>query len=1010
MKSSLKFRESGYLVADSREAYSFGTADFTAEAWVKTLAGGTVIGRKSTEGGRGNGGFLLVVRPDSAVEFITDDGLGHYEFKTITTSVCDGMWHHVAAVRMGPSLIVYVDGVALAGTPEGNRPPPLNVSNDRPLTIGTVDQKGEPYRQFTGSLAEIRLWSLARSALDIATARGSRLPADSLGLVGYWPAELGQTLDFSRWRTATRAQGTVASSTDAPPVGPGDGAPPMTLLFSGSYDSALRQGAAPGAWTPTAPFLLTSMGYVVQDNEVKVGVTITGNTVTWSDGGNTGAASITFRMSGTDSRVWPDGPRERRCFEGSFQPRGGTATDWRGVLRPALRGCGLMLNVGSGLVVDTPGTLAGAPVTLAARTARTGSHYCVYDSRQIRHMTSDLAISVRGKPVVDSAVVLDPPADDQAGQSWVFGNDGLIRPAQDQSLALTAAVSPPLPARLTLAAATPADPAQQFLTLENSQPIWNSQSPNVLVAAGDDYTQASATPVQGDEPCHLWYSARSRLINAVNGKALTVSGPAVPGAAVALARASLADPAQAFGFDRGQLVHLASGLPVKMAAAGGTLLLGGAGETGAALTWTMALSPVLPPVPSAVSPTAPQRGRSATVAEVASPVEYVIEVTTGASLFAGTDDKVEVELVGDLGRSGYVELTASTTFPDPFERGQFDRFNVTLPNVGRVAGIDVRYGANNWFWSDHWEIDGIRVHDLSTRTTYWNWVFGPQTIPGQTLIRLPSARTADARMSVGMAPTLVDDRFDHTWNEVTEPAIDAFPERVTYFNNAGGHGGPGATDDIITAHCALDLAVRMATGDSLAPGAQPKAEYGTNDVDGKETCGIRASGRLSWDGQCHNMTNRLLYMCTPSASLDDLPPDKQPRGYGLLVFAFGPYGLGFERWCSANGFPLPPTRGNGILNYLRTIINFAAPKDIALADRARLTWDLYWLALDLQKDIRNNQPPDVTSDRLLDFVRRFTETGLPMETIAHLVGLPLTDVTKLTQEEASTLPRQADEL
>ena len=67
---------------------------------------------------------------------------------------------------------------------------------------------------------------------------------------------------------------------------------------------------------------------------------------------------------------------------------------------------------------------------------------------------------------------------------------------------------------------------------------------------------------------------------------------------------------------------------------------------------------------------------------------YVIVVRTSNVLFAGTDGYVEVRLRGTRGTTRFVDLDDAQ---NNFERGETDRFHVTLPDVGRLTSIDVRF-------------------------------------------------------------------------------------------------------------------------------------------------------------------------------------------------------------------------------------------------------------------------------------------------------------------------------
>jgi hypothetical protein len=84
----------------------------------KTRASGTVISRKATEGGAGNGGFLLVIKPGGLIKLATDNGFGFYEINTVATHISDGNWHFLTGVRQNSQLSVYVDGTLVSSSPK----------------------------------------------------------------------------------------------------------------------------------------------------------------------------------------------------------------------------------------------------------------------------------------------------------------------------------------------------------------------------------------------------------------------------------------------------------------------------------------------------------------------------------------------------------------------------------------------------------------------------------------------------------------------------------------------------------------------------------------------------------------------------------------------------------------------------------------------------------------------------------------------------------------------------
>jgi hypothetical protein len=712
---SLQLDSDDYLYVNHCTAYAFGTSDFTVEAWIKTLTGGSIVGKRGSGGSSVSGGFLLVARSDGTIRFTTDNGRGgEYGFSSAPSSVCDGVWHHVAAVRHGEQIVVYLDGAPATGSYfvvgdyDGTLTAPLDVTNTNRLTLGVSDRPEEPHRSFSGAMAEVRVWSSARSAVDIAVKSQSRLLPETAGLVGYWPMEMGLQLDLSPVRNGTSSNGSPAALVDGPPVRC-EQSSVMTFLYSGNYDTAVRSGCSSSStWTGAGSLCLTSAGHLIQDDQVLAGVVSSGGSLSWPQEGNPSAGSITFGLSNEDAAIWPDGPQGKCNFQGWCQTSGGAAANYRGVIAPRRLGHGVILHIGSGKVLSRPSATAGTPVTLAAKTAQTDEEYCFYDDTHLLQTASGLAFSVQGTIAADAAIVLDSVEAGQSRQQWSLGTDGLIRPAGNPALAVT--IDPThTPNRLRLATASATDPNQQFLTLANARFIWNGLEPNVLTAAGAGLDQATTAAKADGLPAQLWYCVRSSLINAANGLALTVNGMATSGAELAMATANPADAAQQFTLSQGQLRHVASDLAVRMSTPGGVLTLGTARVTDTGFIWRASQSS--------------DATALATLVDVATKppnlarrnITYFITIWTGGS---GTGDRVEVALYGSKGHTSLVELTVSETHPTPFQKHQGDRFRVDLPDVGVCTSIQFRYGHNHWFFSDTWEVTKISVFDASAEKNY----------------------------------------------------------------------------------------------------------------------------------------------------------------------------------------------------------------------------------------------------------------------------------------------------
>ncbi|MDK2593575.1 FAD-dependent oxidoreductase [Pseudoalteromonas obscura] len=179
-------KERGYLGASSISAYRFGQGDFSIEATIRTSSAGTLVGSKSTQGG--SGGYLLVVQPNGAIKFATDNGETFYQTISEPAKANDGDWHQIVAVRVQGDLKLYLDGKVLKSTPSGAaEQSPLNVSNSLDVFVGSVQQAQEPYAHYTGDISQVRLWSRGLNSREVSIQyyQGNVIAGD--GLVAHWP-------------------------------------------------------------------------------------------------------------------------------------------------------------------------------------------------------------------------------------------------------------------------------------------------------------------------------------------------------------------------------------------------------------------------------------------------------------------------------------------------------------------------------------------------------------------------------------------------------------------------------------------------------------------------------------------------------------------------------------------------------------------------------------------------------------------------------------------------------
>lgn len=198
----------GMITIPPNSAYNFGLGDFTITAIFQTTQPGTVVSRKSTEGGSPDyAGWLLVLKPNGVFKMATDNGFGFYEVNSQATNALNGQWHSVAIIRKNGAISIFFDGVLINITPNSSLPTPLNISNSRRVVIGNCDQQQEPYRQFVGIIEDVTIWNRALDEAEIQRTRFNEVTPNDQGLVGFW--KLDQNFDDS---SPTRNNGSGAGS------------------------------------------------------------------------------------------------------------------------------------------------------------------------------------------------------------------------------------------------------------------------------------------------------------------------------------------------------------------------------------------------------------------------------------------------------------------------------------------------------------------------------------------------------------------------------------------------------------------------------------------------------------------------------------------------------------------------------------------------------------------------------------------------------------------------------
>jgi hypothetical protein len=154
-------------------AAAFGTGDFTVAHWYQT-----------TFSGDGNLGDILGNRVDSSggtffsarlhsegyVTFEIDDGANGDTYASASTSatVNDGAWHHLAYVRQGTTVTIYVDGVA-SGSDSAGQVADVADASTASFRIGrTLPNCCGNFLTVPAAFEDLRIYDSALGASDIA--------------------------------------------------------------------------------------------------------------------------------------------------------------------------------------------------------------------------------------------------------------------------------------------------------------------------------------------------------------------------------------------------------------------------------------------------------------------------------------------------------------------------------------------------------------------------------------------------------------------------------------------------------------------------------------------------------------------------------------------------------------------------------------------------------------------------------------------------------------------------
>ena len=156
-----------------------GVTTFSVEAWVNsssTAGNGVIVGNYNYPTVNSNMQFLLR-RDGGQYTFNLNDGNGYQGVGTGAGTVITGQWQHVAGTWDGTSIRIYIDGVELGTNGALTGPGMPALPNEVVFGSNAMPES------FTGSIDNVRIWNIQRSAADISATMNCEVIASETGLL-----------------------------------------------------------------------------------------------------------------------------------------------------------------------------------------------------------------------------------------------------------------------------------------------------------------------------------------------------------------------------------------------------------------------------------------------------------------------------------------------------------------------------------------------------------------------------------------------------------------------------------------------------------------------------------------------------------------------------------------------------------------------------------------------------------------------------------------------------------
>ena len=180
---AIRFGGNDYIDCGNNVLYEF--TDWTIEAWIHCRNGGhydqviysetgTAVGDSAV--GDKNLKFMLL---EGRLDIYLDTYGVSDQHITATSNLGDSKWHHVAAVKSGDNITLYVDAVN-----EQEETTIRSVDSGLSMRIGHCE--ADETISLDGLIDEVRIWNVARTQAEIQTNMYIEIQGTEPGLSAYW--------------------------------------------------------------------------------------------------------------------------------------------------------------------------------------------------------------------------------------------------------------------------------------------------------------------------------------------------------------------------------------------------------------------------------------------------------------------------------------------------------------------------------------------------------------------------------------------------------------------------------------------------------------------------------------------------------------------------------------------------------------------------------------------------------------------------------------------------------